>query len=223
VELSILYADFGPLERDLHLPAGFLEGLVEEDDWSFVIKAHAVVEAALTHLLSSSTDSRLSAVFRRLPFAGGEASKLGAGTSLELIDELSRDLARRLAELRNLLVHNVSHLSFALEPHFFQMPDTDRRAFGDAIAKAVAGPEWRTFTAMAKEGISNYPKLTLFYGVLGILARAIFHLDPSEYERASQKAKEGSPAIALFLLIVFLVAAASKGALPGQSLNRSRT
>ena len=176
-----------------------------------MIKAHAVVEAVLTHLLASSTDRRLSAVFRRLPFAGGEASKLGAALSLQLIDDSFHDLAKRLAELRNLLVHNVSHLSFTLESHYSQVSDGDRQALGVAVAKAVAGPEWQDFSEAATEGISGYPKLILFYGVLGILARALFHLDPAEYERAAQKAKEGSPAIVLFLLIVILVAAAASG------------
>ncbi len=36
------------LEIDLHLPSGFVMRLLDEDDWSFVIKLHALFEAALT-------------------------------------------------------------------------------------------------------------------------------------------------------------------------------
>jgi hypothetical protein len=46
-----LKKDLRELERSLGLPEGFIERLEEEDDWSFVIKAHALVEAAMTQLL----------------------------------------------------------------------------------------------------------------------------------------------------------------------------
>jgi hypothetical protein len=39
-------------EPTLGLRVGFIEELIQQDDdWSFVIKAHAIVEAALTQLL----------------------------------------------------------------------------------------------------------------------------------------------------------------------------
>src|SRR6187551_2310931 len=41
------------IEQQLGLPVGFLRELYDRgDDWSFVIKAHAFLEAALTHLLA---------------------------------------------------------------------------------------------------------------------------------------------------------------------------
>jgi len=42
------------LEKELELPHRFIFRLTEEDDWSFIIKTHALIEAALTNQLSSS-------------------------------------------------------------------------------------------------------------------------------------------------------------------------
>ena len=39
------------MSEEMSLPRGFLEGLLKEDDWSFVIKAHAFLEAVLTNVL----------------------------------------------------------------------------------------------------------------------------------------------------------------------------
>jgi hypothetical protein len=39
------------LESKLGLDQGFFGNLQSEDDWSFVIKLHALFEAACTHLL----------------------------------------------------------------------------------------------------------------------------------------------------------------------------
>ncbi len=64
------FADLSGLEQNLNLPSGFLERLVEEDDWSFLIKSHAVVEAALTHLITSRADPSLRPLFLRLPLEG---------------------------------------------------------------------------------------------------------------------------------------------------------
>jgi len=39
------------IESAVGVPQGFLESLKNEDDWSFVIKIHALLEAAVSHLL----------------------------------------------------------------------------------------------------------------------------------------------------------------------------
>lgn len=39
------------LESKIGVKSGFFASLLEEDDWSFVIKLHALFEAACTHLL----------------------------------------------------------------------------------------------------------------------------------------------------------------------------
>ena len=39
------------LERHVGVREGLFQRLLEEDDWSFVIKLHALLEAVCTHLL----------------------------------------------------------------------------------------------------------------------------------------------------------------------------
>ena len=39
------------LEAKVGVKENFFRGLLEEDDWSFVIKLHALFEASCTHLL----------------------------------------------------------------------------------------------------------------------------------------------------------------------------
>jgi len=41
------------IARELSLPRRFLADLRQEDDWSFVVKSHALAESALTHLLAT--------------------------------------------------------------------------------------------------------------------------------------------------------------------------
>jgi hypothetical protein len=51
-------------ERALGIRKGFIGDLAHEDDWSFVIKSHALFEGALTHLLTTTLDrNELKEVF----------------------------------------------------------------------------------------------------------------------------------------------------------------
>jgi hypothetical protein len=69
--------DVQALEKEFGLYPGFLEGLFKEDDWSFVIKSHAILEAAVAHVLTVSvgellrspgTGRTMSSLDRILPF-----------------------------------------------------------------------------------------------------------------------------------------------------------
>jgi hypothetical protein len=39
------------LESELGIAPAFFKGLLDEDDWSFVIELHSLIEAATTHFL----------------------------------------------------------------------------------------------------------------------------------------------------------------------------
>jgi hypothetical protein len=46
------FADAQKLERELGMPDGWFRALYKEDsDWAFVIKLHALLEAAVAHVI----------------------------------------------------------------------------------------------------------------------------------------------------------------------------
>lgn len=62
--------DFGHKSR-------FIIDLLDQDDWSFVIKAHAMLEAAVTELvLEHLGETRLKEVVDRLPLSDGQIGKV---------------------------------------------------------------------------------------------------------------------------------------------------
>ena len=79
-----LNPDVENLEKTLGMPPGFLSRLVEEDDWSFVIKSHALIESALSYLLRSLTDHRAADIYDSLPLHGAK----------QVRSALSNDFAR---------------------------------------------------------------------------------------------------------------------------------
>jgi hypothetical protein len=119
------------IEHQLGLPAGFLRGLYDhEDDWSFVIKSHAFLEAALTHLLADHLGKEdLLPVFAYLETSNVRTGKLAFVKAFDLLDKGARRFIHTLSELRNDLVHEVSNVSFRFDTHVAQLSDKERKEF----------------------------------------------------------------------------------------------
>lgn len=63
-----------------------MEKLLDEDDWSFIIKLHALMEAAIAYLLTQHfDDDRLSGVFEYLELSDAGKGKIAFVKELELL------------------------------------------------------------------------------------------------------------------------------------------
>lgn len=103
------------LERHIGVRSGFVRRLVREDDWSFVIKLHALFEAVCTHLLLYHfKEPNLADVFARLELSDKTAGKVAFLGKLELLNADNRRFIATLSELRNSLVHDVRNSEFSL-------------------------------------------------------------------------------------------------------------
>lgn len=120
------------MEVELGLPGGFLEGIKREDDWSFIIKIHALLEAAIAHLLCGALGKdNLTEVFACLEMSDKRRGKMAFVAALDLLDKPDRRFISSLSELRNSLVHDVRNVGFDLSKHVAAM---DTKAF-EAFAK----------------------------------------------------------------------------------------
>jgi hypothetical protein len=119
------------IETQLGLPAGFLLGLyTHEDDWSFVIKSHAFLEAALTHLLADHLGREdLLPVFAYLETSNVRTGKLAFVKAFDLLDKGARRFIHTLSELRNDLVHEISNVNFNFDTYVSQLNDKERKEF----------------------------------------------------------------------------------------------
>jgi hypothetical protein len=130
------------IENQLGLPTGFLRGLYDhEGDWSFVIKAHAFLEAALTHLLADHLGKEdLLPVFAYLETSNVRTGKLAFVKAFDLQDKGARRFIHTLSELRNDLVHEVSNIGFNFTSYVSSLSDKNARnssAFDYAFVEVV--------------------------------------------------------------------------------------
>ena len=119
------------IERGLELPDGFLVRLLNErDDWSFIIKTHALVESAVNHALVAKLRKReVSNVIARLALSNESTGKLALVKSLGLLEREHRTFIRWLSELRNHIVHDVRNVDFQLNAYADELDSREPRLF----------------------------------------------------------------------------------------------
>src|ERR1017187_995933 len=100
-----LLESVGSLESLLGLTGGFFQHLLDEDDWSFIIKTHALLESGLTRLLEIAIVPPMPQTFiSTLTLSGGRHSKLQLLRSLKLADADTANFVEGLSRIRNGLV-----------------------------------------------------------------------------------------------------------------------
>ena len=123
------------MEKQLGLPTGFFVRLHDEDDWSFVIKLHALMEAAVTYLLAEHFgDQRLGKFFDRLEMSNPRVGKLALLNELDLLPSEARTFLQKLSELRNNRVHDIREVGFDLERYILSLPSGKVKAFVNQLS-----------------------------------------------------------------------------------------
>ncbi|MCC5880995.1 MAG: hypothetical protein JJU03_14015 [Idiomarina sp.] len=127
-------------EERLGIADGFFESLYREDDWSFIIKLHALIEAAAADMIVTSLGRpKLKKALSRIPLSDatyGKASMLG---SLDVLSSSYVTFIRKLSELRNDAVHNVENTNLNLKSKLEKLDKQQRKSWAKALAVSVKG------------------------------------------------------------------------------------
>jgi hypothetical protein len=172
-EQDPVLADVNAMEHELGIEPGFLERLYKEDDWSFVIKTHAVLEAAVAHLLTAIVGvPSLQRLFARLELSGSTLGKVAVAKDLDLLDERDRRFIRSFSELRNDLVHDIRYVNFTFAAHVAAMDEAHVRQFttkfdawSDGASHEVAGKK-----IPLPQFFRDNPKLAIWYSAMVTIA-----------------------------------------------------
>lgn len=157
------------LEKELSIRPGFLQALYKEDDWSFVIKGHAFIEAATTHLLVSLTgDKKLRHVFSKLELSNVTTGKLAFLKAMGKLNEKERRFIRKFSELRNMLVHDISQIDFELTAYISSMDKNQQRSFAKAFSYFSVGDEFEINgqKISVEEYVIRAPKTAIWFSLI---------------------------------------------------------
>jgi hypothetical protein len=159
------------METALGLPPGFSRALLEEDDWSFIIKLHAVLEAAVTialieHLGGTSTLREPDKSVARLSMR----SKIALSLSLGVFEDAQRVFLTNLSELRNSFVHRLENITVSLSERLSLM-QREKAAFVQRLAHPIK-PDARMVAFILEQ-----PKVVIWNDAFLLLCMLRMHID----------------------------------------------
>jgi hypothetical protein len=164
-----------------------LQSLLEDDDWTFVIKMHGFVEAGLNQLLLTRFNNPdLREIVGKLDISA-KVGKITFIKAFKLLPDSFCLFVQMLSSVRNKAVHDVKNFDLKLVEYVRTL-------------KAEGLRDWRTgmtcwlmeiATEHDRDMAVKYPKTGIFSGCMAIMARAIlferYPNDKSRLEEATQR------------------------------------
>ena len=174
---------FDEWEKQFKLPSGFLAALFDEDDWSFLIKGSALMEAILTEGIVERTDiNALRQVYEKLPLAHGAYGKIVFATQMKLITPEAAKFLRRFTDLRNTVVHKVQHIGFTFDEYLTQLAKPEYDNFVKAVSDVFVSNAHLS-TVDVKEGKSKTPKNVVLFALMASLMSVHGYVQASRHRK----------------------------------------
>jgi hypothetical protein len=166
-----------PLEGRLKVKSGFFADLLEEkNDWSFIIKLHSLVEAAISHYLSVKlNNNKLESVFQRIPLSALNGGKIDFLKALDLLNE-QRGFIVLLSVIRNDYVHVVANVGLRFEEYF----DSNKQNFKTLVNAYFKKFPSKSPKPLVEKFVKKMPGLTIWLLTMILLMEAYEGIRPSK-------------------------------------------
>ena len=172
-------------EKDLNLPNKFYESLLNENDWSFVIKLSAFLEAVCTDiLLTKFKDNNLENSLAILDYANPRCGKINFLEKMKVIEKEQASVLFELATIRNNIVHKIKNVNFTFENYIKDLDSNQEKQFikkfGHGINDTI---KFKDLTIQKNTFVIENPKLAIWITIEEIVG--CFYL-----EKELEKCKE---------------------------------
>lgn len=112
----------------------FMKTLLQADDWSMIIKSHALIETLVTELIISQIDEeKLKSLIERLPLSDEQVGKLKITKDYNLLTQEQRKFIKRFSELRNMIVHKFENINFNLDEYSKSLEKNQKKSWLNII------------------------------------------------------------------------------------------
>lgn len=170
------------LETKFGVPRGFLLSIKDKgDDWSFVIKLHSLVEAALNHYLASKLNKEeLEGVFSQTATADRRSGKVAFLEALRLLPD-HVEFIKTFSGLRNKFAHNISNVNLRIEDYWLK-GEKEKDAY-----ECMLGIAKKIFTGKmaAESALKNEARFALWVLAVNLLVST--HVDTEGLRGSLQK------------------------------------
>jgi len=178
------------LEKSIGLPIGHYSKILSEDDWSFIIKLSALFEAVATEALSAKIgDSKINESVSYLDYANQKSGKIVFLKKMDVINTEQFNFLKKLAELRNKLVHTISSTNFSFNNYIEGFDSNQKDNFVKIFGHGIKEKLYIKGNSLSRQEFTlENPKIAIWITAYEILA--CIHADystHSEIEKIKSK------------------------------------
>lgn len=177
------------LESELGLPERFFDTLVKEDDWSFVIKLHALFESALSFVVGHRLGTQVAGVVARLDMNGARG-KVAFARALEILEDEEVRFLDLLSALRNRCAHGIRQaVEFSLPAYVAGLDRDGRKNFQRAICHKDVDKVITIGGISVTRGqfVIENPKIEIWLASLYVLAGLYMLKEIEEFTRRKER------------------------------------
>jgi hypothetical protein len=136
---------------------------METDDWTMIIKSHALIESLVTELIVSRIDEpKMRGLVERLPLGDKQIGKVRIAKDYDLLSKAERAFIARLSQLRNDLVHKFGNVDFDLSVYVSNLDQHQRLSWQKTFTWFEHGRQVNERWAKAA---TETPKTTVWFAV----------------------------------------------------------
>ena len=177
---------------ELKLPKDFYPSLMRENDWSFVIKLSALLEAVCTNILTKKLNNEnINKSIAYLDYANKKSGKLNFLEKLDVIDKKQAEVLYKLAELRNKIVHNVDSVNFTFENYITKMDKQQKKSLVSWVGYGIK-PEFNIENIKITRHTTciENTKLSIWITILEIIACIYLDKKITEFKNSLNSSME---------------------------------
>ena len=165
--------EFARMEVHLDLPEGFiLELLKGADDWTFILRLHALVESALEYLIVANLARPELDTWVIRHNIGGRTGKLALASALGVVDDADRGMVEGLADIRNRFAHRVQMTATTFGDYWAELPVSERTKLTRWIVRAYGYATSGPLDEAAANAWQTSPRLVLWVACRALIERA---------------------------------------------------
>lgn len=172
---SLLKGMVDNTEVSFNIPKGTLTNIFDEDDWSFIMKVHSLLELALTDSLNNSVPyCDLGNEFSNLPLSQHKIGKIYFAEKLNLISREQRIFIEKFSNIRNMLIHDIKKLRLTLKDYYKKIQESVETAVISYVNNKRDGRSSTNNNKLAKDTFRKLnPKIAIFYATMTIITSSL--------------------------------------------------
>lgn len=162
-----LYSAAVSLSKEMALPTNLLSNLLKDDDWSFIIKSHALIESLLGHVISASLDDiRIRDSVKRLFLR----DKIKFACALDLLHADGKQFIEALSEIRNYLAHNIDSVNFSVSEYIDSAENSKREKLERNLTYFAAPEDFKNHPDIIADIFRKDPKEAIWFSIIHFMA-----------------------------------------------------